>query len=142
MRSTYVHALALIALAIFGSTALAQSDDRLKLEDCVVPGTEMQARCGSYTVFENRSARSGRTIDLNIIILPARNGEARPDPVFYLVGGPGVGATRAARGSGEAVTSNRTTPSAPARAAAAAWATMTTPPSAAVSRIASCSSPP
>ncbi|HJR58611.1 MAG TPA: alpha/beta fold hydrolase [Vicinamibacterales bacterium] len=54
------------------------------------------ARCGTYEVWENRAARSGRRIPLNIVVLPARGSERLPDPVFYFDGGPGAGATEAA----------------------------------------------
>jgi pimeloyl-ACP methyl ester carboxylesterase len=63
----------------------------------VIPGTQEEARCGTYTVFENREAAAGRTIELNIMVLPARSAEPRPDPVFPLAGGPGQGATQTAR---------------------------------------------
>jgi pimeloyl-ACP methyl ester carboxylesterase len=43
-------------------------------------------------VAEDPSAPSGRTIDLRITVLPAEGGEARPDPLVFLAGGPGEGA--------------------------------------------------
>jgi pimeloyl-ACP methyl ester carboxylesterase len=47
------------------------------------------ARCGTYEVWENREAKSGRRIPLNVIVLPATNQPARPDPLVFLQGGPG-----------------------------------------------------
>ena len=47
------------------------------------------ARCGTYEVWENREAKSGRRIPLNVIVLPAANQPARPDPLVFLQGGPG-----------------------------------------------------
>ena len=49
MRSVHGFPLSLVALSLLASTTDAQVDDRLKLEDCVVPGTQIQARCGRYT---------------------------------------------------------------------------------------------
>jgi pimeloyl-ACP methyl ester carboxylesterase len=72
--------------------------EKLQLEPCTLQGTEYEVRCGTYTVFENRDAASGRTIDLNIIVLPARSEDREPDPVFYLTGGPGLAATKVASG--------------------------------------------
>lgn len=66
----------------------------LALHDCetvVVPGL----RCGTYEVFENRQKGSGRRISLNIIVLPALQEPALPDPIFYLAGGPGEAAGQA-----------------------------------------------
>jgi pimeloyl-ACP methyl ester carboxylesterase len=46
-----------------------------------------------YEVYENRATKTGRRIPLNIILLPARSSKPAPDPVFYLAGGPGAGAS-------------------------------------------------
>jgi pimeloyl-ACP methyl ester carboxylesterase len=64
---------------------------RLSLAPCEVAGLE--GRCGSLAVPENRTTRSGRTIDLKIVVLPARSRTAAPDPIFFLAGGPGQAAT-------------------------------------------------
>jgi len=42
-----------------------------KLKSCRVAGVDEQLLCGKLTVFENRKTRTGRTIDLNIVVLPA-----------------------------------------------------------------------
>jgi pimeloyl-ACP methyl ester carboxylesterase len=51
---------------------------------------------GTFTVFEDRRAGSGRTIDLAVVVLHARREPRLPDPVFYLAGGPGQDATTVA----------------------------------------------
>ena len=48
--------------------------------------------CGTFRVFEDREKTAGRTIDLNIVVLPSV-GERKYAPMFDLQGGPGVGAT-------------------------------------------------
>jgi len=53
------------------------------------------AKCGTLTVFEDRSARSGRQIDLRIAVLPATGDAVAPDPLFLLADGPGQAATEA-----------------------------------------------
>ncbi len=45
---------------------------------------------GSYQVFENRQAGSGRMLELKIMILHAVDSQPEPDPIFILRGGPGV----------------------------------------------------
>ena len=60
--------------------------------------------CGKYVVFENRSAHAGRRITLNIVVLPALGPKPVPDPVFVLVGGPGLGAASLVTGTSEWVT--------------------------------------
>jgi pimeloyl-ACP methyl ester carboxylesterase len=45
--------------------------------------------CGYLTVPENRSNPDAPNIDLAVAILHAKGGDARPDPIVYLAGGPG-----------------------------------------------------
>jgi pimeloyl-ACP methyl ester carboxylesterase len=64
----------------------------LALAPCQLPGVSAPARCGSYEVFEDRAARSGRKFSLRVAVLPARSAKPAPDPLFIVVGGPGQGA--------------------------------------------------
>jgi pimeloyl-ACP methyl ester carboxylesterase len=52
--------------------------------------------CGKLTVFENRETRTGRTIDLNVVVLPALDQKKKAEPLFDLAGGPGAASTGAA----------------------------------------------
>jgi pimeloyl-ACP methyl ester carboxylesterase len=66
-----------------------------KLHSCPVAGEAGgtgEGLCGSYEVFENREARSGRKIAIQILVLPATGPNPAPDPIFYLSGGPGEAA--------------------------------------------------
>ncbi|MFL6195986.1 MAG: alpha/beta fold hydrolase, partial [Thermoanaerobaculia bacterium] len=49
------------------------------------------ALCGTHEVFENRAARTGRKIPLQIVVLPAAGPGPLPDPFVYFAGGPGEG---------------------------------------------------
>src|SRR5262245_11470064 len=51
-----------------------------------------ESRCVTLSVYENRTTRTGRTIPLWILILPASGSPRAADPVFYLAGGPGQAA--------------------------------------------------
>lgn len=75
------------------SVAGAGAGRRLALRPCGPAQTPKDALCGKYEVFEDREARAGRKISLNVLVLPALNGKPAPDPVFYLAGGPGAAAT-------------------------------------------------
>src|SRR4029077_10562330 len=68
---------------------------RLKL--CRLPGIDEKLLCGQLTVFENRVTRAGRTIELNVVVLPAFDQKAKAEPLFDLAGGPGAAATEGAR---------------------------------------------
>ncbi len=83
-----------LALAIIEATAQgAPQSGALRLAPCKRDGISPPARCGTYTVWENRDSQSGRTIDLNVILLDAAGSERLADPVVYLAGGPGEAAT-------------------------------------------------
>ena len=66
----------------------------IPLTDCRLPGG-VEAQCGTLTVPENRAAAAGRTIDLDIAVLPATGSSSvvEDDPLFLLAGGPGQAAT-------------------------------------------------
>jgi len=66
----------------------------LKLKTTTDDATGEKTSRGTFTVWENRTLKSGRTIDLDIVILHATGDGARPDPIFMLAGGPGQDATR------------------------------------------------
>ena len=65
----------------------------ISLEECRL-ASGVVAQCGTLTVYENRVIQSGRTIDLNIAVLPATGSTnvVEPDPLFLLAGGPGQAA--------------------------------------------------
>jgi len=58
-----------------------------KLKTCHVPNVDEEVLCGSYEVFENRAAGTGRKISLNIVVLPAKSSDIQPDPLVFLAGG-------------------------------------------------------
>lgn len=86
--------LAALALAGCSQSAPASAIDRLKL--CTGDDAPTDAYCGTLRVFENRATRQGRQIDLNIVVLPALSPGSKPDPLFFLAGGPGQGAAKLA----------------------------------------------
>ncbi len=91
----------LTMLALAGSLAVTIQDAPakamtpepvdLELERDSASGLEMLR--GVYRVPENRVMRTGRTLGLDIIVLPAKSDQPEPDPVFFIAGGPGQQAT-------------------------------------------------
>lgn len=85
---------ALAVLALLGSGAVTAAPPAtaparsLTLTSCSVGG--FFARCGTFVVYEDRLAASGRTIALPFVVLPARHPSGRA--VFYNPGGPGASA--------------------------------------------------
>jgi len=60
-----------------------------------LPGIDEKLLCGELTVFENRQTRVGRTIGLNVVVLPAFDQKTKAEPLFDLAGGPGAASTDA-----------------------------------------------
>ncbi|MEL6344676.1 MAG: alpha/beta hydrolase [Myxococcota bacterium] len=68
----------------------------LRLTECHIQGLDAESRCGTLTVFEDRAAQQGRTLDLNVLVVPAVSPTPQPDPLFILAGGPGQAASEVA----------------------------------------------
>lgn len=69
----------------------------LKLSPCHLEEFNEEVLCGTLRVWEDRVARTGRTINIHVAVLPALRREKAPDPLFLLAGGPGQGARGYAR---------------------------------------------
>jgi pimeloyl-ACP methyl ester carboxylesterase len=70
-------------------------ESSLVLEDCALTsptGDQVDARCGTLTVPEDRSEPTDRQIPLNVAVIPAITRNPEPDPLFLLAGGPGQSA--------------------------------------------------
>ena len=88
-----VVALALATLAC--STVESQPTGRhwpAWLHQCSIDGVVDSAHCGRVRVDESGDEPPRRSIDLNVVVLPALGRTPSPDPLLPLVGGPGQGA--------------------------------------------------
>ncbi len=90
--------LAVAASALAASPAIAQIGTpnvarRAFLEPCSIPLVGA-ALCGIVPVPEDPNDR--RTINLNIVVVPASGDRPHADPIFFLAGGPGQAATELA----------------------------------------------
>lgn len=63
----------------------------LELQPCAGAGIA-DAKCGTWSVEENRAEPNGRRIELAVFVAPATSRTPAGDPVFLLAGGPGQGA--------------------------------------------------
>jgi pimeloyl-ACP methyl ester carboxylesterase len=86
----------LLLIDVGGCAKHRPSGGLSKLKPCRLDGIDEALLCGKLTVFENRETRTGRTIDLNIVVLPAFYQKTKGEPVFDLAGGPGASSTAAA----------------------------------------------
>ncbi|HKU67933.1 MAG TPA: alpha/beta fold hydrolase [Candidatus Baltobacteraceae bacterium] len=85
-----------VILALFFSisslpAAAAQPALGLHLRPCALGKAKMPARCGTFGVYEDRLARSGKIIALNLIVIPAKHPSHHA--AAEIGGGPGEAAT-------------------------------------------------
>ena len=45
------------------------ADETLSLSPCHLPGLQAESRCGTITVMEDRASQSGRTLDLEVLVV-------------------------------------------------------------------------
>lgn len=85
-----------------GGQGKSKAAASITLTPCEVPGASEGAkekvRCGTFEVYEDRNSKSGRKIAIKIVVYPATGADKKPDPVFYIPGGPGSSATEDAPG--------------------------------------------
>jgi pimeloyl-ACP methyl ester carboxylesterase len=99
-RRFVVRLILALVLTILFSAAFSGQPQRVRglvLADCEVPNIG-KAKCGTYEVFENRTTKTGRKIELKILVLPATGSPRAEDPFVYIPGGPGSSATEDATG--------------------------------------------
>jgi pimeloyl-ACP methyl ester carboxylesterase len=87
--------LPLAAATLLTAAALFAGPAPVSLQPCKPEGAAEEVLCGTVDVFENRGARRGRVIPLNVVVLPALDAAGKKEPLFELDGGPGVAATNA-----------------------------------------------
>src|SRR5262249_54869653 len=89
-------AIVLLLLDLGGCAKRRLPGGLSKLKPCRLEGIIEELFCGKLTVLEDREKRTGRTIDLNVIVLPAFDQKNKAEPLFDLAGGPGASSADAA----------------------------------------------
>jgi pimeloyl-ACP methyl ester carboxylesterase len=64
----------------------------LSLTPCNITGLTEPARCGALDVPENPQRPNGRHLSIKVVVVPATGASVLPDPIAFLMGGPGEGA--------------------------------------------------
>jgi pimeloyl-ACP methyl ester carboxylesterase len=82
----------LSVLLAIGTPAVAAVEARPGLTACRLPDVEHDAWCGSLRRALDPSRPQGLQIEVYFAVLPALARHPRPDPVFFLAGGPGQSA--------------------------------------------------
>lgn len=92
---SWIAAIVLLLSGAAGAQTSSYRGKKLALSPCNAPGLPDDARCGTYEVFENRAARTGRKIPLRVALIPANvpiPPKTEPDAIAYFAGGPGESA--------------------------------------------------
>jgi pimeloyl-ACP methyl ester carboxylesterase len=98
MRVRRSTSLAGVASVLAVSAASFAAESTFSLKPCTPEGVVGPAQCGTFEVFENRAAKSGRKIGLEVILLPATGPNAIATPWVYFAGGPGDSVVKDAAG--------------------------------------------
>ena len=91
--ATFLFLMFLASCSPRSQTALRGAS--LTLEDCALTaptGRQVDARCGTLTVPEDRANPEARQIQLHVAVIPAVKRNPQPDALFLLAGGPGQSA--------------------------------------------------
>lgn len=87
-----------IGLVVAGSALAGNRFGALTPCELTAGGGRLSANalCGSLSVPEDPAQPEGRLLELAYAVIPARAARSRPDPVFFLAGGPGQSARETA----------------------------------------------
>lgn len=96
MRRVSIFLIVFVCFPALVLAADAKPVKKFELGTCALPGLPPEARCGTYEVWENRAAKSGRKIPLRVVVVPALDPDRLPDPFTYFEGGPGQSSVAAA----------------------------------------------
>jgi pimeloyl-ACP methyl ester carboxylesterase len=78
-----------VVTTIVGGPPSGEIVSAIELSPCKLSGVPQPARCGVLQVPENPNRPAGRQLKIGVAVIPAVGGQARPDPLTVLMGGPG-----------------------------------------------------
>jgi pimeloyl-ACP methyl ester carboxylesterase len=81
-------------LALFAALAATTAGPAFVDKPCADERIQKMARCGTVSVPENRQLPRGRSIALNVIVVPAKSPSTHTPPLFDIDGGPGLPVTK------------------------------------------------
>lgn len=108
MASVVLIAFLLLTQAFAPLAVSSQSPNKSRiLYPCTIAGVKESLLCGKIEVFEDRRAKAGRKIKLNVVVVPAIDPKSKEAPIFFLDGGPGLAASKNAKFFADEVTDYR-----------------------------------
>jgi pimeloyl-ACP methyl ester carboxylesterase len=96
LRFSLVPAAAVLSVLCAACVPVGAPLVSTRLHPCASAEGPTDGYCGSLEVFEDRAARTGRTIRLAIVVLPSISSDVHADPLVFLAGGPGQAAAQMA----------------------------------------------
>src|SRR5581483_9144701 len=89
-RCAFLIVLSWIACIAVSAPAPSDLQLGLHLADCTVGSVHVRARCGTFMVYEDRAAASGRKVEIPLVVVPAKHPAHKA--IFWNPGGPGAAA--------------------------------------------------
>ncbi len=84
-----IMSLYIVALLLPLALAPAQAQGLLELADCLTVPAGHVARCGYVTLPQDYDGPSDPKVEIYFTVIQSRHSAPQPDPLVYLVGGPG-----------------------------------------------------
>jgi pimeloyl-ACP methyl ester carboxylesterase len=81
-------------LVFLAAATMASAAPTFIEQPCAAPELAGKARCGTVAVPEDRANPGRRTINLNIVVIPASSADKRLPPLFDIEGGPSIADTK------------------------------------------------
>ena len=96
IRRSFIYFIVFLLLLTSCKEKKIASNSYEKLTPLRMPETNTTIFRGTLAVPENRTTGQGRTINLNVVVIPAIAKDSLLAPIFYIEGGPGVAAANSA----------------------------------------------
>ncbi len=86
--------LIIVALMLAMSLGAASAQDIIEQADCIARPAGHLARCGYVTLPQDYDTPGQSKVEIYYTLIQSRGGAPQPDPLVYLVGGPGSSGTQ------------------------------------------------
>ncbi len=96
MNANFLPMMLASVLCVLAPAQTIEPEIGLTMRDVLDSANNTTVRAGTMRVWEDRAAREGKIISLDVIVLPATGDKRVPDPVFVFTGGPGQSAATTA----------------------------------------------
>ncbi len=87
MNANFLPMMLASVLCVLAPAQAIEPEIGLTMRGTLDTANNTTVRVGTMRVWENRAAREGKIISLDVVVLPATGDKRVPDPVFVFTGG-------------------------------------------------------